>query len=101
MQGLIFIVAGLALGGLVCRLASINWFTHLGRVVGLHAALAIAAGQALVSAATGDAGVIDAAASVAGLLHLYVTWPTWAAGPPSHTESRPVPLDETCTEFPQ
>jgi len=101
MQGLIFMTAALALGGLVCRLASINWRTHLWRVVGLHAALAIAVGQALVAAATGDAGLIEAAASVAGLLHLYVTWPTWAAGPPSYTESKPVPLDESCSEFTQ
>lgn len=99
MQGLIFVAAALALGGMVCRLAVINWWTHLWRVVALHAALAMATGHAMIAAATGIAEMGEAAMAMAGLLHLYVTWHTWAHGlAPAYFESRPAPLDDAVTD---
>ena len=98
IQAAILVLSVAALIGMICRIDGMTWRTHRAPVVAMNVAWGIAAGQSALQALEGVAGVEDAALAVGVLCWLWISWPTWADGPPPHTESRPAPLQELTDE---
>lgn len=77
------------------RLRSMNWVTHQPRVVGMHLLMALWLGAVAYDAIVFcSAPWYQLLAIGSAAFWLRVSWVTWRAGPPLHTESGPVPLEE-------
>lgn len=85
LQYITWALAGVCLLALICRLDGLSWRTHQASVVSMHIGMALLCVAAfLAPVSIGELGGIVATAS-----WLWVSLPTWAAGPPQHTETRP------------
>lgn len=73
----------------VCRLDGLHFLRHHLRVILLHVALAACAAGAGVNAYDGMLSLKDIAGLIAAFLWLWISFPSWRYGPPSHV-TRPM-----------
>ncbi len=89
MIALIVVVEILALAGLagiVCRLDQLSWRTHQAAVVAMHIGLGLGCLWALLEAVEGAVNLGGVGVVVATVCWLWTSLPTWAVGPPEHTQ---------------
>lgn len=90
------IAAALAAGAILPyaqRLNGMTWRTHRPLCVAAQVVGAVAAAGGMYAAGEGLTVLAWVALTLAWG-HLAVSAPSWIAGPPPETESRPVPLDD-------
>lgn len=75
-----------ALAALICRIDAMTWRTTSGPVIGMHLGLAIACIWAIGETFEHRLTPGAAGAVIASLCWLWVSYPTWAKGPPAHAE---------------
>lgn len=85
LQYVTWVLSAACLLVLICRLDAMTWRTHQASVVSMHIGMALLCVSAFLwPVNVGELGGIVATAS-----WLWVSLPTWAKGPPEHTETRP------------
>lgn len=93
LQWFIGIPALLVLLPYLDRLRSMSWRTHLPAVVGMHLLLALWLGAVAYEALVFGTAPWWHVLGISGAgTWICVSWETWRAGPPVHTESGPMPL---------
>jgi hypothetical protein len=84
MMYITWAMAGACMLALVCRLDAMTWRTHQASVVAMHLGMALACIWAFIAPLNlGTIGAVLATSS-----WLWVSLPTWAGGPPEHTQTR-------------
>lgn len=96
LRVLVGVLASVVLAFFLLRLVPLKWKTHQLPVVGLHLAWALWLGAVVSEAVTGwpqRLAWTDLLGVAGAALWIIISWPSWADGPPTHTETGDHPID--------